>query len=51
MINDQQDILSFSFNNISMEVTMRLRDICLGLIDDGWFGLLLDDGARVAVIV
>ena len=51
VIDDQQDILSFSFNDVSMKVAMRLRDICFCLIDDGWLGLLLDDRASVAVIV
>ena len=51
MIDEQQDILSVSLNNISMEVTMRLRDICLGLVDDGWFGLFLNNGACVAVVI
>ena len=51
MIDNQQDILSFSLDDVSMKVAMRLRNICFCLGDDGWLGLLLDDRASVTVIV
>ena len=51
MIDDQQDVLSFSLDYVSVEVSMRLRDICLGLVSYGWLRLLLNEGARVAVVI
>ena len=51
MIDDQQDVLSFSLDYVSVEVSMRVRDICLGLVSYGRLGLLLNDGERVAFVV
>ena len=51
MIDYQENELALSLYDIRMEVSMRMRDLGLGFVKDRYLGLLLDYGARVAVLV
>ena len=51
MIDYQQDVLSFSLDYVSVEVSIRLRDVSFSLVSYGRLRLLLNDGVRVAVVV
>ena len=51
MIDDQENKLTLSFDDIRVEVSMWMRDLRLGLVRNRHLGLLLDYGARVTVLV
>ena len=46
-----EDELALSLYNIPVKMFVWMRDIRLGSIEDRYLGLLLDNRARVAVLV
>ena len=51
MIDDQENKLTLSLDNIRVEVSMWMWDLRLGFVRNRHLGLLLDYGARVTVLV
>ena len=51
MIYYYEDELALSLYDIRVKVSVWMRDIGLGFIEDRYLGLLLDYGTRVAVLV
>ena len=51
MINYQENELALSLYDIRVKVSVWMRDLGLGFIEDRYLGLFLDNRARVAVLV
>ena len=51
MINYQENELALSLYDIHVKVSVWMRDLGLGFIEDRYLGLLLDNGTSIAVLV